>query len=291
MKFTIFTPAYNRAYTLGRLYDSLRKQTVLDFEWLIVDDGSTDDTSALCATFESDLFPVRYYRVENQGKCAAVNKGAGLARGKWFYIVDSDDWLPADAISRLTEEEKLIESPKVGVLCGMRHYPSGERIGNEVSFTRVECTAFDFRYGMKVQGDLAEVIRTDVMRENLFPQFRDERFCPEAVLFNRIARQYLTHYFNQNIYYCKYLPDGLSAHITKVRMESPKSTLICYAEQAVCPVPLTARVRSWINFWRFSFCLRQKDFMKRFRIPFWAWFCWLPGWFMHRRDRRSAGSR
>ena len=286
MKFTVFTPAYNRAYTLRRLYESLRQQTVYNFEWLIVDDGSTDDTPALCATFESDLFPVRYYRTADAGKCVAINTAAPLAAGEWFYIVDSDDWLPADAMQLLADEEQCITSDRVGVLCGMRHEPSGHRIGGDLTFERVECTAFDFRYRMRVKGDLAEVIRTDIVRQMPFPQFEGERFCPPAVLFNRIARSYLTHYFNRNIYYCKYLPDGLTAHIVQLRMASPQTVLTAYAEQAGCPVPFRLKVRSWINFWRFSFCLRQTDFLKRFRIPRWAWLCRLPGWCMHRRDLR-----
>lgn len=91
IKFTIFTPTYNRAYTLPALYQSLRNQTCMDFEWVIVDDGSTDNTETVCQGFKQDLFPISYFRQQNSGKHVAVNEGVKQAQGEWFFIVDSDD--------------------------------------------------------------------------------------------------------------------------------------------------------------------------------------------------------
>ena len=100
VKITVFTPTYNRAYTLERLYKSLLNQTSYDFEWLIVDDGSTDNTSELIKSFQNNqLFDVRYYKQGNGGKHVAINKGVELAEGELFFIVDSDDYLTDDAIA------------------------------------------------------------------------------------------------------------------------------------------------------------------------------------------------
>ena len=289
MKFTVFTPAYNRAYVLPRLYGSLQAQTFRDFEWLIVDDGSTDGTEALCATFRTADFPVRYVRQPNSGKHAAINRGAAEACGTWFFIVDSDDWLPADSLELLAAEAERIASPRVAVLCGMKFGPDGQRIGGNLSFTSCECTPFEFRYGMRVRGDLAEVVRTDVLRAFPFPVFEGENFCPEAVVFNRIGRHWLTHYFNRNIYFCEYLPDGLSAHITARRMKSWRASLVCYAEQAQCPVPWRVKAKSWINFWRFRACgTRAAAARLGLRLPFAARLFVLPGWLLHLLDVRRC---
>lgn len=107
---TVFTPTYNRAYTLRRLYESLRKQTQYDFEWLIVDDGSTDNTESLVQEFirENSLFNIRYVKKENEGKHIAINVGAKIAMGKLFFIVDSDDALSTNAIEAIEKTEKEI---------------------------------------------------------------------------------------------------------------------------------------------------------------------------------------
>ena len=100
---TVFTPTYNRAYILGDLYHSLQRQTCMDFEWLIVDDGSADDTKALVASWqgEENPFPIRYVYQENGGKCRAINRGLKEADGRLFFTVDSDDYLTDDAIEKV----------------------------------------------------------------------------------------------------------------------------------------------------------------------------------------------
>lgn len=285
MKISVFTPTYNRAYTLGNLYESLRKQTCLDFEWIIVDDGSEDNTQTLCESFRADLFPVRYYRTDNRGKHCAINFGARMAEGDWFYIVDSDDLLPANAIELLIAEEKHIKSPRVGVLSGMRYYSSGKVIARDITFDRLECTALDFRQKLRVHGDVAEAIKTSVIREFPFPEYEGERFCPEDVMFNRIAQKYLTHYFKANIYECEYLPDGLTAHITAIRMKSWKGTCLCYSELASSPVPLYAKVRASINYWRFRACQKKTDnAIPQYILPPWAFLLRPAGLLFHLKD-------
>ena len=89
VKVTVFTPTYNRAYTLERLYKSLLNQTSYDFEWLIVDDGSTDNTSELIKSFQNNhFFDVRYYKQENSGKHVAINNGVDLEQ----FDKDCEAW-------------------------------------------------------------------------------------------------------------------------------------------------------------------------------------------------------
>ena len=107
---TIFTPTYNRAYILPKLYESLREQSCHDLEWIIIDDGSTDDTRLLVEGWigASNPFPIRYHRQPNGGKHRAINRGVELARGDFFFIVDSDDRLPSDAVETVVRETERI---------------------------------------------------------------------------------------------------------------------------------------------------------------------------------------
>ena len=99
-KITVFTPTYNRAYILENLYRSLQRQTCKTFEWLVVDDGSADNTKELFERWqqEDNFFPIRYVKQENGGKCRAINQGLKLADGELFFTVDSDDYLTDDAL-------------------------------------------------------------------------------------------------------------------------------------------------------------------------------------------------
>ena len=124
---TVFTPAYNRANLLPRLFESLCKQTYKDFEWVIVDDGSVDETASLFSSnvndndnenFNSSIFPsfnsfkVRYFYQENGGKHRAINRGVKEARGELFFIADSDDMLPPDALEIVAKQYEGIKDDK-----------------------------------------------------------------------------------------------------------------------------------------------------------------------------------
>ena len=121
MRITVFTPTYNRGYIIENLYQSLRRQSFRDFEWLVVDDGSGDSTAALFAHFqqEENFFPIRYIKTENGGKHRAINKGVSMAAGDLFFIVDSDDCLPEDALQVIAEVESTIPKESKHSFCGV----------------------------------------------------------------------------------------------------------------------------------------------------------------------------
>src|SRR3954466_3782814 len=99
--YTVFTPSYNRAHLLPRVYESLEKQTFRDFEWLVVDDGSKDNTAQVIKELAAKAsFPVRYVAKPNGGKPTAVNRGAQEAQGRLITILDSDDWFKPEALER-----------------------------------------------------------------------------------------------------------------------------------------------------------------------------------------------
>lgn len=254
MLVTIFTPTYNRAYRLPALYESLCSQTCKDFEWLIVDDGSSDNTEELVnGWINENKIDIRYIKQQNGGKHRAINNGVKNARGILFFIVDSDDILPDNSIDRVAVHYKMIEGKsEFGGLCGLKAYYDGKSVGNKPDFGILECTNFEIDYKYKLKGDMAEVFYTSAMKEFPFPEIEGEKFCPEILIWNRISTKYKIHYFSENIYLCEYLEDGLTSRITKIRIQSPVASCMTYADMIVAPIPFKARLRASINYWRFA---------------------------------------
>ena len=145
---TVFTPTYNRKDTLQRLYRSLCAQTVFDFEWLIVDDGSTDGTEAAAGSFSSALFPVRYIKKENGGKHTAYNLALQQATGTYFLCVDSDDLLVPDAMEALREAA----SPECGV-CAYKSAADGKSLSTEFPPEIKETTFFGLYSELHCRGE------------------------------------------------------------------------------------------------------------------------------------------
>jgi len=253
MKFTVFTPTFNRAGFLPRLFQSLQNQLFNDFEWIIVDDGSTDNTNQVVQEFidTNPSFNISYYIQSNLGKHIAINKGVSVAKGELFFIVDSDDFISENALSTIDIEWQMISDNKAfaGIVPN-RCYIGGKSIGNP-NYDRLDCSPYEFRYNLNEEGDKAEVIRTSVFKMYPFPETYNEKFCPEALFFNRII-DYKLRYINRDLYYCEYLPDGLTSRIFEIRKESPINTCLCYMEMANLKVGFKMKLKACINYYRFK---------------------------------------
>lgn len=286
MIITVFTPTYNRAHLLPRLYESLKAQTCKDFEWLIVDDGSTDRTELVVKDFIADnKIPIHYFKQENGGKHRAINHGVKEAQGELFFIVDSDDKLPPNSIKKTTFYYKQIKNDsRFAGISGLRFYFDGHQVGGDQPFDIIDCNMLDIRYHYHFKGDMAEVLRTDVMREFPFPEHHGERFCPEALVWNRISQKYIIRYFHENIYDCEYQPDGLTSKIIRIRMESPVASVMHYKELNSYNIPFKQKVKAAINYWRFHACVHKGK--KVPKLPwYWIW-CQPLGFFMHLKDKK-----
>lgn len=311
---TVFTPTYNRAHLLPRLYESLCRQTCNDFEWIIVDDGSTDGTESLIQNFElriknsapcgdeampapselegerngilrfSGVGGIRYIRQPNGGKHRAINRGVREARGELFFIVDSDDYLLDNSLEIVAAKfEKIKNNHKIGGVCGLDVAPDQSLVSSGFPQEEIICNCLDIRLKHRVTGDLKEVFRTDVLRELPFPEIEGERFSPEDLIWNRIAQKYDLLFFNQPIYVAEYQDGGLTDKIVRIRMESPVATVMTYQELYSYDIPFMQKVKAAINYWRFRECVpRGKNVPK---LP-WYW-CWCRpiGWLMHQSDK------
>ena len=289
IKITIFTPTYNRDYIIINLYKSLLIQTLKDFEWLIIDDGSTDNTELLVSSFIKDnKINIRYIKQQNGGKHRAINKALEEAKGELFFIVDSDDQLVDNAIERILYYfDQIKEDSSFAGVCGVKAYFDGKKVGGVVDFDILDCSSILFRYNYRMKGDMAEVFRTEIFRKYLFPDIEGECFCPEALVWNRIGMKYRLRYFNEKIYLCDYLQDGLTAKIVKLRMNSPLASMLYYSELYKIPIPFDQKLKAAINYWRFALCSKEKFADKVERIGLASLLLFPLGLLFHLKDLRS----
>lgn len=223
---TIFTPTYNRRHIIEQLYQSLRKQSSYNFEWIIIDDGSTDNTRELVERWKTDekLFPIHFLYQKNGGKHRAINRGVQLAKGEAFFIVDSDDFLENDAI-RLIEEwwKDIADDSSFAGVAGLCARTDGGIVGGNPLFDQyVDATNLE-RTKCGLDGDKAEVYKTSILKRYPFPEFEGENFVTEAVIWDKIAYEGLKiRWYNRIIYICEYREDGLSHYGMKKFHENPR---------------------------------------------------------------------
>lgn len=264
---TVFTPTYNRAYVLPRLYESLKKQTFTDFEWFIVDDGSTDNTEELIKQWqkEKNVFPINYYKTKNGGKHRAINLGVQKAKGEAFFIVDSDDFLPENALLQI---EKVFcsvkEDNRFAGVCGLKADSKKlEPLGLSSLINKtIDCSMIDIRRKYNVKGDMAEVFKTAVLRQYPFPSFENENFLVEGAVWRKIARKYILRYVPQVWYLCEYLPDGLTKNIRKKYRNNPQGTsyvlkMILTDKQET----VKYKIRIAVLYWRYL-CMQKIGYKK-----------------------------
>lgn len=224
----ILTPTYNRAYTLGKLYESLSNQTSFDFKWYIVDDGSNDNTREKCQDFLNEKFQVAYFQKENGGKHTALNRGIREISEELTIVVDSDDYLLPDAVETIVNDWKqLKDCVDVGGLSYYKLFPNGTVVGDRYPASPMIIDSFtNMRVNIGVRGDKAEVHRTALLAEFPFPEFEGEKFLSEAIVWNSISKAgHKLAFIDRGIYVCEYLPDGLTAAGRKNQLKNPLGTI------------------------------------------------------------------
>lgn len=288
--FTVFTPTYNRAHTLGRVYQSLLSQTFIDFEWLIVDDGSGDGTDELVSGFMAEKkIVIRYLQQPNGGKHVAFNRGVREARGELFLPFDSDDSCVPVALENfrahwLSIPESLREEFS-GITCLCKN-ERGESIGGELPSVFLDGHPYEVVSRYRLVGEKWGFHLTRILKEYPFPEFQGERFVPEGLIWNRIGTSYKIRFINEalRIYYDS--TDGLSASSLKIRLSSPCATFIYYYEAMALPIRIIDRFKAAVNLWRFTW--HSKNWSKIISIRKnreLLYTALLPGFFLAVRDR------
>lgn len=225
---TIFTPTYNRKQLIERLYQSLLSQTQKNFEWLVVDDGSTDDTENFFESLlsEQQPFSIRYIKQENGGKHRAINNGIKKASGELFFIVDSDDYITENAIEKINHWVTTLDnSHKWAGIAGLRGQTKNRVLGQRNSSHKYIDAKNSERRKFNLLGDKAEIYFTEILKKYPFTEIPGENFISEEIVWNAIARDgYYLRWFNEIIYICDYLDGGLTKDYSKDR-KNPQGRL------------------------------------------------------------------
>lgn len=233
---TIFTPTFNRGYILSQLFESLKKQTCKDFEWVIIDDGSSDNTSKIVDEFKNDQdldFYINYIYKENGGKPRAINDGLKVAKGKYFFMVDSDDYLLENAIEKI--KKWIVEIDDIENIVGVgaaRAFPSMEYIKgvppkvNDDGF--VDATNLE-RKKYNLDADMCEAYKVDIFKKYPFKVWDNEIFSPEEIVLNEMALDgYKVRWHEDIIYICDYLEDGLTKGQWNLLKNNPMGYAMLY---------------------------------------------------------------
>ncbi|MDR6157742.1 glycosyltransferase involved in cell wall biosynthesis [Chryseobacterium sp. SLBN-27] len=221
---TVFTPTYNREKTLKRLYNSLCGQTNQDFKWIVIDDGSSDHTAALFEDWKAEnKIEIEYYYQTNKGKLAAQILALEYIDTELFTCIDSDDYMPADAVAQIVEFWKTHKKSNYAGIIGLDAYKDGAIAGERLPDVK-ESTYSELVDHYKMKGDKKYIFNTEVYKKYLpYPYFEDEIFHEVSWIFTLIDQKY--KFLISNEVYCiiEYQHDGLSNGLYKRYKNSPKS--------------------------------------------------------------------
>lgn len=222
-KLTIFTPTYNRAYILPKLYESLIKQTNKNFIWLIVDDGSYDNTKGLVNKWiKENIINIEYIKQENQGKHIAHNTGVDNCKTELFFCVDSDDYLLENAVEDIYSDYYKIEDKNIAGIVSIRMTKEKKTIGTDMPINIKYSSLSDLYEKYKFKGDTALVFKTDILKMYKFPNINGEKFVGEEYIYCQIDEIYQLLISDSKYYICEYLDDGYTTNMFKLIANNPR---------------------------------------------------------------------
>ncbi len=265
MFFTIMTPSFNRAHTLHRVYSSLCEQEFKDFEWIIIDDGSTDNTEKLVEKFirEGKIEKIHYIKKQNQGKVIAVNDALKISSGDWFIVFDSDDWCTEDALLQIYNEIEELTKNNIlteysGISC-LKAYNSGEVVGEDYSRMSKYGESYIDRFNKRIDGDKWEIIRTDIHRSQVYDIEENEKYMAPSYAWLKIGKIHKTVFLNKVLSIIEYQKDGITRNNIKHRAGSPLSTARYYSYAESISSSKFMRYRCQINKERFYFHAKKNE--------------------------------
>lgn len=264
---TVFTPTYNRAYCLHQCYESLLKQSNKDFIWLIVDDGSSDNTKELVESWIDDhLIDINYHYQENQGMHGAHNSAYDLISTELNVCIDSDDFMPETAIDDILQFWKSSDkSNSVAGIIGLDAYKSGEIIGQKNPEQIHKTTLEDLHHKYHISGDKKLVYRTEIVKKfkPYYPIFKEERFVPLGTLYLRIDKNYTLLTLNKVLCIVEYMEDGSSRNIYKQYFRHPRGFQYARIATMKHSKYLKVRFKNAIHYISHSLQLRDRAFLKK----------------------------
>lgn len=222
---TVFTPSYNRADTLKFLYDSLLRQSVKEFCWLIVDDGSTDQSKALVEKFiEEKLIDIKYVYQQNYGMVAAHNKAYQFIDTELSICIDSDDFLTDNALELILKEWNSLDNKNILGFVGLDVYKSGKVIGDKFPDDVKFMTFSEMIHKYKIKGDKKFVLNVEVIKNALpYPFIKGEKYPAPSYLYLMLEDKFKFKLINEPLCVVEYLPTGNSMNKKKMYFQSPNA--------------------------------------------------------------------
>ena len=293
MVLTIVTPTYNRAHTLSRLYDSLKNQKTGGFSWLVIDDGSTDNTREVVEGFIAEnKMPIRYLYKENGGKHSALNVSFREVSSELLFIVDSDDILTPDAVEVILNDWDAVRGKNLCGISYLRGHDEHHVIGDEHPQDYAIDNFIKLRYNRGIDGDKAEVWRTECLRDFQFPEYPGERFISESVAWIYLAKKWDMLMVNKIVYVTEYLEGGLTQTGRKLRFQCPN--LMAYGSLMTMSKEFSLKIRIketllYIVYSKFGGKTLSEMLVSPYKIR--IIFCYIPGLLLYHYWRRTIGNK
>lgn len=233
MILTVFTPLYNRERSIYEVYDSLQKQTTKEFVWLVINDGSTDRSGEIMEKIianHGDNFKIRYIVQKNLGLTRTINKAVSITETPLIYRLDSDDIALPNAVESILKYYPMVDSKSYAALVFLSLNNQGKIVGYHPFSVPTICNFSSYRDKYKAKGDRAEVMKTEIYKNYLFPELDNEKFCPEGLVWNRIAQKYSALYICEPIYQKGCPDDSITADVYNYLKRNCKGTSLYYYE-------------------------------------------------------------
>jgi len=263
-KLTIFTPTYNRAYCLQGCYESLKQQTCKDFIWLIIDDGSDDNTKELVHSWISeDHIDMRYYWQPNQGMHGAHNTAYEMIDTELNVCIDSDDSMPSDAVEKIITFWNENGNEQVSGIIALDLYKDEKVIGSKLPLNLNRSTLFNLYNKHGVTGDKKLVYRTELTKKYPYPIFKNEKYVGLAYKYYMLDQKYEMLLMNEALCYVEYMPDGSSMNMLNQYRQNPKG--FAFYRKELMKLPFTNRLfkyRQAVHYVSSSFIARNIRFIK-----------------------------
>ncbi|MGL5894201.1 MAG: glycosyltransferase family 2 protein [Bacteroidales bacterium] len=261
---TVFTPAFNRAHTIGRTYESLCRQTSFDFVWLIVDDGSSDNTEELVRGWieTENRFEIIYYKQINQGMHGAHNTAYRLIETELNVCIDSDDCMTDDAVEKIVSFWKENGSKKVAGMIALDATLEGNLIGNRFPDGLTHTTLSGY-YARGGNGDKKLIYRTEVMRQYPeYPIFDGEKYVGLSYKYLLCDQDYELLVLNEVLCLVEYQLDGSSASMYQQYFKYPRGFAFLRTVNMQYEATFKRRFMEAIHYVSSSIILRNGKFLK-----------------------------
>lgn len=268
---TVFTPTYNRAYCLDQCYESLKRQTNQDFLWLIIDDGSTDNTKTLVEGWMNEkVITIQYHYQENLGMHGAHNAAYHLIETPLNVCIDSDDFMPDNAVDLILKAwPKIKNKPKFAGIVGLDADKQGRIIGTPMPGDLESTTLTDLYQVHQVKGDKKLVYKTEVVKKYPhYPIFKGERFVPLGYLYQLIDQDYKLYSINEVLCIVEYMPDGSSLNMLKQYRRHPKGFAFSRITEMKYSKTFKERFKKAIHYVSSSLLAKNKRFLRESSKPF-----------------------